>query len=88
MGAQPPGALRGATKFYGFKQECDVIHYNVPHRSRPFKTMYSGAFLDAYALGGVQNKTCDPTKTPFIRFDVCFPESCNANDVLIILKNG
>ena len=88
MGAIPPGMSRGATKIYGFKQECDIIHYEFPHRSRPFETMYSGVFLDAYALAGVQNLTCDPTKTSFIRFDVCFPRSCNINDILAIMKSG
>ena len=88
MGAQPPGKLRGITKIFGFKQECDIIHYEVPNRSRPFETMYSGAFLDGYAATGLQNVTCDAQKTYFLRFDICLPKSCNANDALAILKNG
>ena len=88
MGAKPPGVLRGITKIYGFKQECDIIHYEFPQQSRPFKTMYSAAFLDGYALMGIQNVTCDPATTYFMRFDVCLPKSCNANDILTIIKNG
>ena len=88
MGLPPPGILRGATKIYGFKQECDIVYYKVPHRSRPFETMYSGVFLDAYALTGIQNATCDSTKTLLIRYDVCLPRSCNKDDILTILKNG
>ena len=88
MGVIPPGMLRGANKIYGFKQECDIIRYEFPQQSRPFETMYSGVFLDAYALAGVQPLTCDPTNTSFVRFDVCFPKSCNGNDILTIMKSG
>ena len=88
MGAQPPGMLRGATNIYGFKQECDIIHYKIHGRSRPFETMYSGAFIDGVALAESQNATCDPSKTFFVRFDMCLPKSCSANDLLAVIKDS
>ena len=87
MGVQPPGMLRGASKVFGFKQECDIIHYQVPQRMRPFETIYSRAYIDSLVLEG-NNKTCDPSNTLIIGFDICFPKSCLNRDLLEIAKIG
>lgn len=87
MGAKPPGMLRGTNKVFGFKQECDIIHYEIPQRIRPFETIYSRAYIDTLVLEG-NNKTCDPLKTLIIGFDICFPKSCLNKDVLQIAEIG
>lgn len=85
LGARPPGVLRGATKFFGFKQECDIIYYQVPQRKRPFETIYSRTYIDSLVLGG-KNKTCDPSNTLIIGFDVCLPKSCLAKDIVELVE--
>ena len=87
MGVQPPGMLRGVSKIFGFKQECDIIRYEFPQRTRPFETIYSRAYIDSLVLRG-NNKTCDPSKTLIIGFDICFPRSCLSKDLLEIAKLG
>lgn len=41
MAKEPPGVRRGAQNFFGFKQQCDIIHYDVPNRKRELRTSYS-----------------------------------------------
>uniref|UniRef100_A0AC34RDJ1 Nose resistant-to-fluoxetine protein N-terminal domain-containing protein n=1 Tax=Panagrolaimus sp. JU765 TaxID=591449 RepID=A0AC34RDJ1_9BILA len=85
QGKQPPGVLRGAIKWYGSKQECDLVYFKIPNRKRPFETSYSRLFFDLAVLSG-GNKTCDAKTGYALGFDACLPNSCNRNDIFKIAE--
>uniref|UniRef100_A0A914XX72 Nose resistant-to-fluoxetine protein N-terminal domain-containing protein n=1 Tax=Panagrolaimus superbus TaxID=310955 RepID=A0A914XX72_9BILA len=80
MAKEPPGVRRGAQNFFGFKQECDILKYTVPNRSRTLQTSYSRAYMNAY-----RKPNCNNSDDPIIGFDICMPSSCTSDDLKIAL---